>query len=185
MINQHNVWQDVTVCYNFLMCCARQMKWSLLQDLTCAKPQMEPEQKDAFTSSNINLVESPHFRALHLHKGKWLINAKHFKHSTAKCNKQPKVGVFEEARRSHVKRKHKKIRKRKNTTQRQQTSTNINSWLQHWRNERMSGMALNSQLKRGSYRKGKESSVTVTTTPLKYSLEVESKNDEGRCRKQR
>ena len=84
------------------------MKWSLLQDLTYAIPQMEPEQKDAFTSSNINLVESPHFRALHLHKGKWLINAKHFKHSTAKCNKQPKVGVFEEARRSHVKRKHKK-----------------------------------------------------------------------------
>ena len=161
------------------------IKWVLLQDLACVMPQVELKQKDAFTSSKINLVESPHFKVVHLHQDKWLISTKHFEHITVKHNKQPKVGVFEEARRSHVKRKHKKIRKRKNTTQRQQTSTNINSWLQHWRNERMSGMALNSQLKRGSYRKGKESSVTVTTTPLKYSLEVESKNDEGRCRKQR
>ena len=76
-----------------------------------------------------------------------------------------------------------KNKKRKKTTH--IAASNINSWLQHRHNERMSGMALNSQLKRGSYRKGKESSVTVTTTPLKYSLEVESKNDEGRCRKQR
>ena len=38
------------------------MKWSLLQDLTYVIPQMEPEQKEAFTSSKINLVECPHFK---------------------------------------------------------------------------------------------------------------------------
>ena len=105
------------------------MKWSLLQNLAYVIPQMEPKQKEAFTSSKINLVECPHFKVVLLRQGKWLINAKHFRHSTTKCNKQPKLVFFEEARHSHVKRKHKKIRKRKNI------NTNINSWLQHWHNE--------------------------------------------------
>ena len=70
-------------------------------------PQMEPEQKDAFTSSKINLVERPHFRALHLHK------AVTDKHKTlqalhSQVQQAVQVGVFEEARRSHVKRKRKK-----------------------------------------------------------------------------
>ena len=81
---------------------------------------MEPEQKEAFTSSTVNLGKRPHFKVVPLRQGKWLIDTEHFKHSTVKCNKQPKVGVFEEARRSHVKRKHKKIRKEKKT---HQTST--------------------------------------------------------------
>ena len=70
------------------------MKWSLLQDLAYAIPQMEPEQKDAFTSSKINLGERPHFKVVLLYQDKWLINTKHFRHNTTKCNKQPKVGVF-------------------------------------------------------------------------------------------
>ena len=42
------------------------------------------------------------------------------------------------------------MKRKKNST------ANINSWLQHRHNERMSGMALNSRLKRGNYRNGKE-----------------------------
>ena len=133
-----------------LVCYTRQMKWVLLQDLTYVIPQMEPEQKDAFTSSKINLVECPHFKVVLLHQGKWLVNTKHFKHITVKRNKQPKVGVVEEARRSHVERKHKKQEKKTNNT------SNISSWLQHRHNEKMSGMALNSQLKRGAIGRAKK-----------------------------
>ena len=52
---------------------------------------MEPEQKDAFTSFTINLVECPNFKVVHLPQVKWLINTKHFKHNTTKHNKQSKL----------------------------------------------------------------------------------------------
>ena len=94
------------------------MKWSLLQDLTYVIPQMEPEQKEAFTSSKINLVERTHFKVVPLRQGKWLINTKHFRHNTAKCNKQPKL-VFLKKQGVHMLKG--KTRKEKKTQQ--QTST--------------------------------------------------------------
>ena len=115
------------------------MKWSLLQDLTYAIPQMESEQKDAFTSSKINLVERLHFKALHLRRGKWLVDIKHFRHNTAKHSKQPKL-VFLKKQGVHMLKGNTKNKKRK----KHKHIINTSPWLQHWHNERMSGMALNS-----------------------------------------
>ena len=117
------------------------MKWVLLQDLTYVISQMEPEQKDAFTSSTVNLVESPHLKVVHLRQDKWLINIKHFKNSTVKCNKQSKL-MFLKKQGVHMLKGNTKNKKRK----KHKHIINTNPWLQHRHDERMSEMMFNSQL---------------------------------------
>ena len=72
----------------------------------------------------------------------------------SKVQQAAQSGCFLKKRGVHMLKGNTKNKKRKkhNTKQHQL----INPWLQHWHNERMSEMALNSQLKRDSYRKGKE-----------------------------